>query len=102
MSSPSSASSFSTALRMPRSMFVPWSPSPIAVSSLTSSARCSATSAAKRAIQARTSVAVMLTRGLPYADLSAGVSTGASHSRVSSSSSLSSVIEQPAISSDVM
>ena len=32
----------------------------------------------------------------------AGVSTGASHSRVSSSSSLSSVIEQPAISSDVM
>ena len=33
---------------------------------------------------------------------SAGVSTGASQSRVSSSSSLSSVIEQPAISSDVM
>ena len=33
---------------------------------------------------------------------SAGVSHGASHSRVSSSSSLSSVIEQPAISSEVM
>ena len=33
---------------------------------------------------------------------SAGVSTGASHTRVSSSSSLSSVIEQPAISSEVM
>ena len=34
MSSPSCASSFSTALRIPRSMLVPWSPSPIAVSSL--------------------------------------------------------------------
>ena len=33
MSSPSVASSFSTAAFIPRSMFVPWSPSPIAVSS---------------------------------------------------------------------
>ena len=45
MSSPSVASSFSTAAFIPRSMFVPWSASPIAVSSATSSARCSVTTA---------------------------------------------------------
>src|ERR687897_3696962 len=60
-SSPSVVSSFSTAAFMPRSMFVPWSPSPIAVSSRTSSTRCSATAAAKSPIQARTSAAPMLT-----------------------------------------
>src|SRR3954452_7541269 len=47
----SAASSFSTALRIPRSMFVPWSPSPIAVSRRTSSCRCSPISPAKRRIQ---------------------------------------------------
>jgi hypothetical protein len=31
LSSPSTISSFSTAARMPRSTFVPWSPSPVAV-----------------------------------------------------------------------
>src|SRR5918995_923221 len=60
-SSPSVASSFSTAAFIPRSMFVPWSPSPIAVSRRTSSTRCSATAAAKSPIQARTSEAPMLT-----------------------------------------
>src|SRR4051812_17176996 len=54
-SSPSSPSRLATAFRMPRSMFVPWSPSPIAVSRRTSSARCSSTSAANRRIHARTS-----------------------------------------------
>ena len=54
MSAPSNPSSFSTTLRMPRSMFVPWSPSPIAVSSRTSSALCSATAAANRRSQSVT------------------------------------------------
>src|SRR3954470_13723375 len=48
MSSPSMPPSFSTALPMPRAMFVPWSPSPIAVSSFTSSPRCSSMAAANR------------------------------------------------------
>src|SRR4051812_37877752 len=54
MSPPSSASAFSTALRMPRSMFVPWSPSPIAVSRRTSSPRCSSMVAANRCNHAST------------------------------------------------
>jgi hypothetical protein len=58
MSPPSVPSSFSTAFFMPRSMFVPWSPSPIAVSSRTSSMRCAATTSAKRRIQSRTCSAV--------------------------------------------
>src|SRR3954469_24970367 len=61
MSSPSWASSFSTALRMPRSMFVPWSPSPMAVSSWVSSTRRSATPSANAWIHSRTVVDVMLT-----------------------------------------
>ena len=97
MSSPSCASSFSTTLRIPRSMLVPWSPSPIAVSSLVSSALRSATPSAKAWSQSADGGA-----GDAHPMRSAGVSHGASHSRVSSSSSLSSVIEQPAISSEVM
>src|SRR4051794_19960066 len=52
MSSPSMPPSFSTALPMPRAMLVPWSPSPIAVSSFTSSPRCSSMAAANRWIHA--------------------------------------------------
>ena len=52
----------------------------------------------RRAIQSRTAAAVMLIRHCA----APACRTGASHSRVSSSSSLSSVIEQPAISSEVM
>src|SRR5919204_745758 len=61
----SASSSLSSALRMPRSMFVPWSPSPIAVSSRTSSSLCSAIEAAKRSIQSRTVSRVTATSRAP-------------------------------------
>ena len=52
---------FSIALVIPRFMFVPWSPSPIAVSSTTSSWRCSAISPANRFIQSRVASRVIAT-----------------------------------------
>src|SRR6478672_5379571 len=57
----SAASTFSIALRMPRSMFTPWSPSPIAWSRRTSSCRCSSISPAKRRIQSTTASRVIAT-----------------------------------------
>ena len=60
----------------PRFMFVPWSPSPIAVSSATSSARCSAISPANRFIQSSVASRVIATVRRPSA------SAGSVHRRV--------------------
>src|SRR3954449_771083 len=68
MSSPSVASSRSSAFFIPRSMFVPWSPSPIAPSSLVRYWRFSATSAANRFIQSSMASCVIVT-GLRAAPL---------------------------------
>ena len=66
MSSPSAASSFSSAFFIPRSMFVPWSPSPIAPSSFVRYVRFSATSAANRFIHSSIASFVIVT-GRPTA-----------------------------------
>src|SRR6476659_4913343 len=60
-SASSAASTFSIALRMPRSMLVPWSPSPIALSRRTSSCLCSSISPANRRIQSTTASRVIAT-----------------------------------------
>ena len=95
--------SFAATACMPRSMLTPWSASPMAASSSVSSSRRAATSAANACSQAAAAAASTVAgRGAHAPHRRPGVSTGASHSRVSSSSSRSSVIEQPAMSSEVM
>src|SRR3954453_567955 len=61
MSSPSVASRRSSAFFIPRSMFVPWSPSPMSPSSLVRYARFSATSAANRFIHSSIAACVIAT-----------------------------------------
>src|SRR4051795_2711830 len=61
MSSPSVASRRSSAFFIPRSMFVPWSPSPMSPSSRVRYARFSATSAANRFIQSSIAAFVIVT-----------------------------------------
>src|SRR4051795_3978942 len=68
MSSPSVVSRRSSTFFIPRSMFVPWSPSPMAPSSLVRYARFSATSAANRVIQSSIASCVIVT-GLRAAPL---------------------------------
>src|SRR4051812_12870667 len=69
MSSPSVAARRSSAFFIPRSMFVPWSPSPMAPSSLVRYARFSATSAANRFIQSSIASCVIVATGLRAAPL---------------------------------
>ena len=97
------ASALPTASK-PRSMFTPWSPSPIAASSWVRWSRRSLTdSATPTSRRGSCSCAPRLLRSPAHApQRSAGVWTGASHRAVSSSSSSSSVSEAPAISSEVM
>ena len=85
---------------IPRSMLMPWSASPMAESSAVSSSRASWMRSANVSSHVTNSAVVMPIGQTPQR--SAGVWTGASHSRMNSSSSLSRVIEHPAISSDVM
>src|SRR3954447_12046077 len=61
MSSPSVASRRSSTFFIPRSMFVPWSPSPMSPSSLVRYARFSATSAANRFIHSSIAACVIAT-----------------------------------------
>ena len=97
--SPSRPSRRWTAALNPRFMLVPWSPSPMAESSLVRAAACSSITAAVDLTQA-TAWATENTGYTPQR--SAGVSTGASHSRVFSSSRRRMVTEAPCISSEVM
>ena len=61
----SRSSNLDTSAVNPRLMFSPWSPSPIARSSRTSSSRCSTTTAAAARIAATTSSAVHATSDSP-------------------------------------
>ena len=96
------SSNAATAAFMPRSMFDPWSASPIAASSSVRWSRFSATRGANlRTHSSRTAVVTLSSMGqIPH--LSAGVLTGASQSESSSSSTLSRVTDAPAMSSEVM
>ena len=96
------SSSAATAAFMPRSMFDPWSASPIAASSSVRWSRFSATRWANlRTHSSRTAVVTFSSMSqMPH--LSAEVFTGASQSESSSSSTLSRVIDAPAMSSEVM
>ena len=93
---------------MPRSRLAPWSASPIAESSwvrrsrfaATSSANASSQAAPRRVDHRRHSLRARRTVTRPTAGPAS--CTGASHSRSSSSSSLSRVTEQPAMSRLVM
>ena len=98
------SSSLATTALKPRSMFSPWSPSPIARSRSISSTRCSARTAWTPRIHASAQApTVCRSPAAPQTPRRrAGVCTGASHSAVSSSSSSRTVIEQPCISREVM
>ena len=98
--SPSSIAA--TTAFIPRSMLAPWSASPIAESS---SVRYAALSCTDSREGAKPVLEVVDGRSVRHAHAPQrrpGVLTGASQSRTSSSSTLSSVTEQPAISSEVM
>ena len=87
--------SASTAAVIPRDRLAPWSPSPIAWSSLVSSSRAAETEDANSRTQASASD---VSSGTQAPQRRPGVLTGASQSRVRSASSLVSVSMQPAIS----
>ncbi len=97
-----SASIALTAAFMPRSMFDPWSASPIAASSSVRWSRFSATSRANLRTHCSRTAVDTLSDIAQMPHLNAGVLTGASQRERSSSSTLSSVIDEPAMSSEVM
>ena len=98
------ASSLPSTACIPRSMLMPWSASPIAESSSVRYSFCSAIVAAKTLSHSTTASYGMLVPVMPghAPQRSPAVFTGASHSFVKSSFIFRSVIEQPAMSSEVM